>query len=66
MSAIFKNLAGSNSMSEEMRKFVKPVRTRSSIIYGNCKVHKQPVYGCPLLWRILWALQTPTCNLAKF
>ena len=38
---------GSNSMSKEMRKFVKPVATRSGITYGNCKVHKQQVDGCP-------------------
>ena len=50
-----------------MRKFVKPVGTRPSIImYGNCKVHKQQVDGCPTFRSILSALQTPTYNLAKF
>ena len=44
---IFKNLVYSNSMSKEMHKFVKPVGTRPGIIYGNCKVHKQEVDGCP-------------------
>ena len=44
---IFKNLVDSNSMSKEMYKFVKPVGTRPGIMYGNCKVHKQQVDGCP-------------------
>ena len=30
---IFKNLVDFNSMSKEMRKFVKPVGTRSGIMY---------------------------------
>ena len=38
---IFKKLVDSNSMSKEMRKFVKPVGTRPGIMDGNCKVHKQ-------------------------
>ena len=63
---IFKNLVDSYSMSKEMRKFVKPVGTRPGIIYGNCKVHKQQVDGCPPFRPILSALQTPTYNLAKF
>ena len=63
---IFKKLVDSNSMSKEMRKFVKPVGTRPGIMYGNCKVHKQQVDGCPPFRPILSALQTPTYNLAKF
>ena len=63
---IFKNLVDSNSMSKEMRKFVKPVGTRPGIMYGNCKVHKQQVDGCPTFRTILSALKTPTYNLAKF
>ena len=63
---IFKNLVDSNSMSKEMRKFVKPVGTRPGIMYGNFKVHKQQVDGCPPFRPILSALQTPTYNLAKF
>ena len=35
-------------------------------MYGNCKVHKQRVDGCPPFRPILSALQTPTHNLAKF
>ena len=49
-----------------MRKFLKPVGTRPGIMYGNCKVHKQQVDGCPPFQPILLALQTPTYNLAKF
>ena len=45
---------------------VKPVGTRPGIIYGNCKVDKQQVAGCPPFWPILSALQTPTYELAKF
>ena len=63
---IFKDLVDSNSMSKEMRKFVKPVGTRPGIMYGNCKVHKQQVDGCPTFRPILSTLQTPTYNLAKF
>ena len=63
---IFEKLVDSNSMSKEMRKFVKPVGTRPGIMYGNCKVHKQQVDGCPPFRPILSALQTPTYNLAKF
>ena len=63
---IFKNLVDSNSMSKEMRKFVKPMGTRSSVMYGNCKVHKQQVDGCLPFRPILSALQTPTYNLVKF
>ena len=35
-------------------------------MYGNCKVHKQQVDGCPTFRPILLPLQTPTYNLAKF
>ena len=65
----FKNLVDSNSMSKEMRKFVKPGVTRPDIMYGNCKVHKQQVDGCPSpvpFRQNFSALQTPTYNLAKF
>ena len=56
---ILKILVDSNSMSKEMCKFVKPVVTRPGIMYGNCKVHKQKVDGCPPFRTILSALQTP-------
>ena len=48
-----------------MSKFVKPVGTRPGITYGNFKVHKQQVDGCPSFRLILSALQTPTYNLTK-
>ena len=63
---IFKKLVDSNSMSKEMHKFVKPVETRPGIMYGNCKVHKQQVDGCPPFRPILLASQTPAYNLGKF
>ena len=63
---IFKSLVDSNSMSKEMRNFVKPVGTRPGITYGNCKVHKQQVDGYPPFRPILSAFQTSTYNLAKF
>lgn len=37
---IFKKFIASNSISEETRRFVKPVWTRPGIINGICKVHK--------------------------
>ena len=49
-----------------MRKFVKLVGTRPGIMYGNCKVRKQQVDGCPQFRPILSASQTPAYNLAKF
>ena len=63
---IFKNLVDSNSISKEMRKSVKSVRTRPGTMYGLCKVHKQEVDGCPPFRPILSALQSPSYNLAKF
>ena len=48
-----------------MRNFVKPMGTRPGFMYGNCKVHKQQVDGCPPFRPILSALQTPTDSLAK-
>ena len=46
---ILKNLVDSISMSKEMHKVVKPVGTRPGTMYGNCKVHKQQVDGCPAI-----------------
>ena len=34
-------------MTKEICKSVKPVGTRPGIMYGNCKVNKQQVDGCP-------------------
>ena len=39
LDTIFKKLVDSNSISKEMRKFIKPVGTRPGIMYGNSKVH---------------------------
>ena len=37
---VFKKLVGSNSISEETRRSLKPVGTRPSIMYGLCKIQK--------------------------
>ena len=63
---IFKNLVDSNSMSKNLRKFVKPVGTRPGIIYGNCKLRKQYVDDCPPFRSFLSALQTPNITLLSF
>ena len=49
-----------------MCKFVKPVGTRPGIMYGNYKVHKRQVDGCPPFRPILSALKNPAYKLAKF
>ena len=36
---IYEKLVDSNSMSEEIRKHLKPKGTRPGILYGSCKVH---------------------------
>ena len=63
---IFKKLVSSNSISEETRRFLKPVGTRPGIMYGLCKVDKDIIDNCTLFWRILSAINTPTYELAKF
>ena len=47
-------------------KFLKPVGSQPGKMYGNCKVHKTPIDGCPPLRPILSAINTTTYNLAKF
>ena len=42
----FKTLVATNSISEETRKSLKPVRTRPGIMYGLCKVHKDIIDNC--------------------
>ena len=60
---IFKKPVDSNSMSKEMRKFVKPVKPGQVLCI--LQVHKQQVDGCPPFRPILSASQTPTYNLGK-
>ena len=43
---ILKNLAASNSISEEKRRSLKSVGTRPSIMYRLCKVHKHIINNC--------------------
>ena len=45
---LFMNLVNSNSMSKEMRKSVKTVRTSQGTMYGLWKVHKQQIDGSPI------------------
>ena len=63
---IYEKLVDSNSMSEETRRYLKPVETRLGIMYGSCKMHKKCADGCPLFRPISSALQTPTYKLAKY
>ena len=63
---IYKKLVDSNSISEEIRRQLKPLGTRPGIMYGSCKVHKKCVDGCLSFRPILSALQTPTDKLAKY
>ena len=64
---IFKKLVDCNSMSKEMRKFVKPMGTRPYIMHGNCKVHKQKVNGCPPFRPIFYRLyRLPHITLLRF
>ena len=43
---IFKKLVASNSISEETRRSLKPVGTRSGITYG-LQVHEDIIDNCP-------------------
>ena len=43
---IFKKLVASNSISEETRRSLKPVGTRSGITTGLCKVHEDIIDNC--------------------
>ena len=63
---IYRTLVDSDSMSEEIWKYVKPVRTRPVIMYGSCKVYKRCVDDSPPFRLILSALQTTTYKLAKY
>ena len=60
------NIVASNSISEETRRSLKSIGTRSDIIYGLCKVHKDIIDSCPPFRPILPAINTPTYKLAKF
>ena len=53
-------------VSEETRRSLKPVETRSGITYGLRKVHKDIINNCPSFWPILSEIDTRTYKLAKF
>ena len=63
---ILKKLVASMSISEETRRYLKPVGTRPGIMYGLCKVHKDIIDNCPPFRPILSAISTPTYKLAHF
>ena len=63
---ILKKLDASNSISEETRRSLKLVGTRSGIMYGLCKVHKDIVDNWPSFRPLLSAINTPIYKLAKF
>ena len=55
-----------NSISEETRKYLKPVGTGADIIYGLCRGHKEIIDNYLPFRSILSAINTPTFKLAKF
>ena len=59
-------LVASNSISEETRRSLKPVGTRSRITYGLRKVHEDIIDNCLSFLPILLAINTRTYILAKF
>ena len=63
---LLKDLKKSEGTSETVYKILKPRGSRSGILYGLCKVHKQLVDNCPPFRPIMSAIKTPTYNLAKF
>ena len=63
---IFKELVPSNSISEETRRSLKPVGTRSGITTGLCKVHEDIIDNCLSFLPILSEINARTYKLAKF
>ena len=63
---ILKQLVVSNSISEETKRPLKTVGTRSGIMYGLCKSVKDIIDNCQPFRPILSAINTPTYKLAKF
>ena len=56
---IFKKLVGCNSISEETRRSLKPIGTRPVIMYGLCKVHKDIIDTCSLLFDLFFQQLIP-------
>ena len=56
----------SYSIFEETSRSLKPVGTRSGIMYGLCKVHKDIINNCPPFRPILSAINILTYILEKF
>ena len=53
-------------MTKKTRKSLKPVSTRTEVMYGLCKVHKASVGNYPPFRPILSALNTPFYKLAEY
>ena len=60
------NLKSAGSLSDKQYEKIKPVGSRSGVLYGLCKVHKVNVDVCPAFRPILSAIRTPTYKIAKF
>ena len=63
---ISKSLKSAGSLSDKQCKKIKAVWPRPGVLYGLCKVHKAIINDCPPFRPILFAIGTPTYNIAKF
>ena len=45
---------------------IYPTGSSPGIIYGSAKLHKPIIDNCPYFRHILFAIETPTYNLAMF
>ena len=63
---ILKRLVASNSICEQLRRFLKPIGTRPGTVYEGCKVHKDARQKLPVFSTYFVSNNTPTYKLAKF
>ena len=61
-----KKLVASNSLYEEIRKSLKPLKSRFGLIYRLCKVYKDIIDNFSPFRLFLSAANTPTYKLATF
>ncbi|XP_057308105.1 uncharacterized protein LOC130645991 [Hydractinia symbiolongicarpus] len=66
VTAVLKTLLDNGSLERRLHEKLKPTGSKLGILYGLCKIHKSIVNGSPPFRPILSAIDTPTCNLAKF
>ena len=62
---LLRDLKNSEVIFETVYKCLKPRGSRSGILHGLCKVHKQLVDNCPPFRLIMSAIKILTYNLAK-